>query len=161
MTALQIGDPAPLIFGTTLNGEPYLEDPQGVRHILLLAFFKESCAASRRILPALERLHQAYRTDHWRLLGIGQDPPEALQEIARKFQISFPLIADRDFQTSRAYRLTHVPTLFLIAPSGRIQRILIGFHREELEDLSRALARSLGQEPQSITRTEDPPLQPA
>ncbi|MBO9362605.1 MAG: redoxin domain-containing protein [Thermoflexus sp.] len=158
MNALPIGDPAPRIFGSTSDRKPCSKNPQEARHILLVTFCKKSCAASRRILHGLERSPRAYHTDCWRMMGIWQDLPQSLREIAQKFQISFPPIANRDFETSRAYRLTHAPILFPISPRGWIQRILIRFHWEELEGLFRSLERSLDRGPWPIIQGEDPSL---
>ncbi len=158
MTGLQRGDRAPLLFGLTLNGEPYLEEPQG--SWLILAFFKESCPTCRLILPRLEALHRAYPLPGWRLMGIGQDPPETLRKLTEELGLSFPILADRDFASSTAYRLTHVPTLFLIEPDGRIAHILVGFARDDLEALSRMIAQRLHVPPHPITQDGDPAFRP-
>lgn len=158
MTGLQRADHAPLLIGITLNKELYIEEPQG--SWLVLVFFKTSCPTCRLLLPRIETLHRAYAQAGWRIIGVGQDPPETLQQFSEELGLSFPIIADRDFASSMAYRLTHVPTTLLIEPQGRITYILIGFAREELENLSQAIAQRLGTTPRSITREDDPAFRP-
>lgn len=158
MTALQPGDRAPLLMGYTLDGAPYVEQPEGT--LTLLVFFKESCPTCRLILPRLEALRRAYPEPGWRILGIGQDPPDALSAFLQALGLSLPVIADGAFASSAAYRLTHVPTLFLIQPDGRIDHITVGFAREDLEAISRKIARYLQQPPRSITQDGDPAFRP-
>ncbi|WP_322797824.1 TlpA disulfide reductase family protein [Thermoflexus sp.] len=158
MTTLQRGDRAPVLIGCTLDGQPYLEQPEGT--LTVLVFFKESCPTSRLILPRLENLHRAYPRSGWRLLGIGQDTRQILQQLSRELRLSFPILADHNFTSSATYRLTHVPTTFLIDPQGRILHILVGFARDELETISRQIAQKFNVPFQPITQEEDPVFRP-
>lgn len=158
MTTLQRGDRAPLLVGLTLDGQPYLEQPEG--SLTILVFFKESCPACRLILPRLENLHRAYPSSGWRLLGIGQDPPPILQNLAQELRLSFPILADHQFTSSTAYRLTHVPTTFVIDPQGQILHITVGFVRDDLEAISQQIARRLNVPARSITDDGDPVFRP-
>lgn len=158
MTTLQRGDRAPLLVGLTLDGQPYLEQPKGSMTVLI--FFKESCPTCRLILPRLENLYRVYPPSEWRLIGIGQDTPQVLQQLAREFHLSFPILADHQFASSLNYRLTHVPTIFIIDPQGQIDRIIVGFVRDDLEEISRQVARKLNAPFHPITRDEDPSFRP-
>jgi len=158
MTTLQRGDRAPLLVGLTLDGQPYLEQPEGSMTVLI--FFKESCPTCRLILPRLENLYRVYPPSEWRLIGIGQDTPQVLQQLAQEFHISFPILADHQFASSLNYRLTHVPTIFIIDPQGQIDRIIVGFVRDDLEEISRQVARKLNAPFHPITRDEDPSFRP-
>ncbi len=158
MTTLQRGDRAPLLVGLTLDGQPYLEQPEGSMTVLI--FFKESCPTCRLILPRLENLYRVYPPSEWRLIGIGQDTPQVLQQLAREFHLSFPILADHQFASSLNYRLTHVPTIFIIDPEGQIDRIIVGFVRDDLEEISRQVARKLNAPFHPITRDEDPSFRP-
>jgi len=158
MTTLQRGDRAPLLVGLTLDGQPYLEQPEGSMTVLI--FFKESCPTCRLILPRLENLYRVYPPSEWRLIGIGQDTPQVLQQLAQEFHLSFPILADHQFASSLNYRLTHVPTIFIIDPQGQIDRIIVGFVRDDLEEISRQVARKLNAPFHPITRDEDPSFRP-
>jgi len=158
MTARQRGDRAPLVVGVTLDGQPYVEQPTG--SLLVLVFFKISCPTCQLLLPRLEALHRAYAGPGWRLLGIGQDPPEDLRAFAGALGLSFPILADRDFASSTGYQLTHVPTTFQIDPEGRIVHIMVGFARDDLEAIARAVARHQGRPYRPITQDGDPAFRP-
>ena len=158
MTTLRQGDRAPLLIGLTLDGQPYLEQPEG--SLTILVFFKESCPTCRLILPRLKNLHRAYPSSGWRLLGIGQDPPPILQNLARELGLSFPILADHHFASSIAYHLTHVPTTFVIDPHGQILHITVGFARDDLEAISHQIAQKLNAPPHPITYDQDPAFRP-
>ncbi|GBD10317.1 Sporulation thiol-disulfide oxidoreductase A [Candidatus Thermoflexus japonica] len=158
MTTLRRGDRAPLLVGLTLDGQPYLEQPEG--RLTVLVFFKESCPTCRLILPRLENLHRAYPSSDWRLLGIGQDPLPILQSFAQELRLSFPILADHHFSSSAAYRLTHVPTTFVIDPQGQILHVTVGFVRDDLEAISQQIARRLKVPFHPIASDEDPAFRP-
>ncbi|HXF69645.1 MAG TPA: TlpA disulfide reductase family protein [Thermoflexus sp.] len=158
MTTLQRGDRAPLLVGLTLDGQPYLEQPEG--SLLVLVFFKESCQTCRLLLPRLENLYRAYPEPGWRLLGISQDPLETTQRLIQELNLSFPILVDRDFMSSTTYRLTHVPTTFVIDTHGEITHIGIGFVREDLETISRQIAHTLNTPFRSIAEDKDPIFRP-
>lgn len=160
MTALRPGDPAPALVITTPDGEIRIEAPGRSMQPTVLAFFKAECATSRLTLPYLERLYQTYASENWRLLGISQNDPETTQNLRQSLGLSFPIAIDYAFQSSMAYRLTHVPTWFLIDPHGIIRKISVGFAREDLEFLSQQIAQHLGQQPIPITQNGDPAFRP-
>ena len=58
-----------------------------------------------------------------------------------EFGLKFPvLIDDRGYPASNQYGLTNVPTVFLIAPDGKIQVSAVGFSKPDLEDIAAAAA---------------------
>ncbi len=158
MTTLRPGDRAPLLIGFTLDGQPYLEQPEG--SLTILVFFKASCPTCRLLLPRLENLHRAYPSSGWRLLGIGQDTPQTLQHLTQELQLSFPILVDHELTSSLNYRLTHVPTTFLIHPNGQIAHITVGFVREDLEAISQHIAQKLNVPFRPITQNHDPAFKP-
>lgn len=131
---LEAGRPAP---------EFSLKDIPGVRRSLrehlkqgpvLVAFFKISCPTCQLTLPYLGRLTPALQ-----VLGISQDDGPATREFLDYFQIAFPVLIDpasENYSVSAAYRLTNVPSLFLIERDGKISWTLNGFHRGDLEALA-------------------------
>jgi peroxiredoxin len=131
---LESGRPAP---------EFSLKDIAGKRRSLreelksgpvLVVFFKISCPTCQLALPFLERIAGQVRT-----VGISQDDAPATKEFLEYFGITFPVLLDpagERYQVSNAYRITNVPSLFLMEPDGRISWTLSGFHKGDLEALS-------------------------
>jgi peroxiredoxin len=96
---------------------------------VLLAFFKVTCPVCQYTLPFLERL-----SGHATVLGVSQDSPADTAEFCRSFGITFPMAFDpgRGYPASSLYRITHVPSVFLIEPNGRIALAGSGFSRADL-----------------------------
>lgn len=105
---------------------------------ILLVFFKISCPTCQLTLPFLERLHTRALPGAPRIIGISQDSAAGTREFNEHFGITFPVLLDpaaARYPASNAYRITTVPSLFLIGAGGVIEWSLNGFHKAELESL--------------------------
>ncbi len=110
---------------------------------VLLAFFKVSCPTCQLTLPFLDRLQRgrgnAPQGDAPQVVAISQDDATATQNFNRRFGISLPALLDAStarYPVSNAYRITNVPSLFLIESDGRISRSVAGFDKAEMEALA-------------------------
>lgn len=130
---LQAGEHAPAFSLSDLEGN--------VRHLgdltasgpVLLAFFKISCPTCQFTLPFLNRVSGL------RVFGISQNDAEGTRGFIEGFGIDYPVLLDdpeSGYKASNAYGLTHVPSLFLVDPGGRIEWASNGFHRGDLEALA-------------------------
>src|SRR5579859_5101904 len=103
---------------------------------VLLAFFKSTCPTCQLTFPFLERLHCGRRADAPRVIAISQDDPAAAAEFNRTFGITFTTLLDTaGYPVSNAYRITNVPTLFLVESDGSISHSASGFDKGYLEML--------------------------
>src|SRR5512140_2330858 len=84
---------------------------------VLAAFFKVSCPVCQFTLPFLERFYRHFRDSKARIWAISQDTSEASREFAAEYGLTMPVLLEdmRTYDTSNAYGLTHVPSIFLIA----------------------------------------------
>lgn len=100
----------------------------------LLAFFKVSCPVCQLMFPHLERIHAA---GAFPIVGISQNDEASTAEFNRAFGISFPTLLDPElrFPASNAYKITHVPTLFLIERDGTLAQVIDGWDRKEVKAL--------------------------
>ena len=99
---------------------------------VLLAFFKISCPTCQYALPFLERLSTAPQL---KVVGISQDNTKSTAEFAREYGLSFPVVLDDaggGYRVSNAYKITHVPSLFLVEGNS-ITEAFSGFSRRDLE----------------------------
>lgn len=109
---------------------------------VVLAFFKISCPTCQYTFPFLERLHQKIEGSAVKIAGISQDVGPKTEDFNREYEISFPVLldsADENYPVSNAYGITHVPTLFLVEPDGRISLTSVGFVRADLEEIARRM----------------------
>jgi len=110
---------------------------------LVLAFFKISCPVCQFTLPYLERIYQAHR-GKVNIVAVSQNTRNDTAFFTREFGITFPVLLDdtSSYPVSNAYGLTHVPTLFLISPAGKIELDTVGWSRADMEQINRRLAES-------------------
>ncbi|SRR5579883_1659427 len=141
MVALIEGTKAPDFELQSLEGSQYsLKKALSKSDYVVLAFFKVSCPVCQLTLPYIERLHKAHpETPVW---GISQDDPQATKEFAQQYGLTFPLLLDESLSSTVAYDLTNVPTIFLVGRDGQIQQTIVGFSKQDLENLNSRIAET-------------------
>ena len=113
---------------------------------VVAAFFKVSCPVCQFTFPFLERMHEAYGNDRVTIWGISQDDAADTKDFWKEYDLSFPSLVDEDgYPVSNQYGLTNVPTVYLIAPDGKVKVASIGFSKQDLEKISAELGRHAGQ----------------
>lgn len=100
----------------------------------LIAFFETDCPTCQLGLPYLNRLSGG----SVQVIGVSQDGESVTREFVRQLGITFPVAIDHDLSISRAYNPQSVPTLFLLAADGAVQRVLEGFDKAGLNELAGA-----------------------
>jgi len=132
--ALGKGQPAPDIAQKTFRG---LLDQGPV----LLAFYKVSCPVCQLTLPFLERL----RGSSVQIVPVDQDDTEAAAEFDAEFGTRTGHIDNEDsgFALSNAFGITHVPSMFLVEPSGSVTWTSTGFFKRELEELAARAGKAI------------------
>ena len=102
----------------------------------LLAFFKVSCPVCQLTLPFLNRLLPSTKM---RVVTISQDDATVTQRFRARFGVTAPTLLDdeeRGYPVSNAYKLTNVPSLFLVEPDGAISLASNGFAKADLEAIA-------------------------
>lgn len=113
--------------------------PQSLAEILkrgpvLLAFYKISCPVCQMTLPYLERM----AAGSLQIVAISQDDAPSTRRFQSKFGGAIPTLVDsenQNFPVSNAFGLTHVPSCFLVEPSGVISLAFEGFVKKSLEEI--------------------------
>jgi len=104
----------------------------------LLVFFKVSCPTCQYTMPFVERLASGANPDAPEILVISQDDaPNAIQ-FQERFGLSVPMLIDPGprYAASNLYRITHVPSFFLVEPEGTISLSFDGFEKQPLEQVA-------------------------
>ncbi len=111
---------------------------------VLLAFFKVSCPTCQYAFPFLERIYCGRTRQDIAMYAISQDDAESTREFDGEFGITLPTLLDTEeegYPASNAYGLSHVPSLFLVEPDGRISLAITGFDKNGMEELGRRLGK--------------------
>ncbi|MBV9434588.1 MAG: TlpA family protein disulfide reductase, partial [Acidobacteria bacterium] len=133
---------APQFGLTTTTGKPVVLSELLKRGPAVLAFFKVSCPVCQYTFPYLERMWQVHKTEAVSFLGISQDSLADTQAFMKKYGITFPVVLDEAprYIASNAYKLTNVPTIYLIDRAGDIQVSSVGWARKDMEELNMKLS---------------------
>jgi thiol-disulfide isomerase/thioredoxin len=149
MSPLPIGANAPPIPGVRFG-----EGPVG------LFFYKVTCPTCQMAAPKVGGFERAYPG---RVLGIGQDPPEALERFTREYELGVRSLPDLPpYEMSDAYGIVSVPTLFLMGADGTVLESVGAWDRDALNRVSHHLAELTGAHPVDISEPGDglPVFQP-
>jgi peroxiredoxin len=125
----QIGSAAPAFNLVGVNGKGVsLEQFKG--KVVFLAFWAPWCSPCREELPALDDLYNKFGKDGFQVIGISvDDSRKDVEAFLRKVSVSFPILLDKG-DVNEAYRVTGLPTGFIVGRDGIIRHIHRGFGKE-------------------------------
>jgi len=131
------GERAPEFSLRGLDGKDHALGEILSRGPALLAFFKTTCPVCQLAFPFLDRLHRKAGASA-QFIAISQDNATDTREFLAEFGVSFPALLDEDrknYPASNAFRISHVPSMFLVEQDGAVSWASNGFSRIELADL--------------------------
>jgi peroxiredoxin len=75
------------------------------------------------------------------VIGISQDSKADTERFIQQYGITFPVVVDAPaYIASNAYKLTNVPTIYLVDRVGDIQVSSVGWARKDFEEISLKLS---------------------
>ncbi|MDA8432858.1 MAG: TlpA disulfide reductase family protein [Nitrospiraceae bacterium] len=126
----QVGSAAPSFGLADANGKKIRPEDLGGK-VLLLNFWAPWCASCRIELPALESLHRKYRDAGLLVIGISEDASEtAVRKVARKSGLSYLMLIDKGGKVADAFRVSGLPTTFIVDRAGIVRYRHAGFAGE-------------------------------
>jgi peroxiredoxin len=140
--ALPYGAKAPDFALSTLDGSPVVLSDLLLRGPVVLAFFKVGCPTCQYAFPYLQRLFGLHVTSPMTILGISQDNLQDTQAFLKQYGVKFPVALDdpKSYRVSNDYKLTNVPTVYLIDRDGDIDLSIVGWSRKDMEELDMKLS---------------------
>lgn len=96
--------------------------------VVLLNFWATWCSPCRKEMPAMERLHRAYRERGLVVLAVSQDAalPEEVKRFAVSLGLTFPVWHDRESAAGRQYKIPGVPASYLVTHDGQLAFRVLG-----------------------------------
>ena len=138
------GDPAPDFSLRRLDGTDWRLEEEAARGPLLLTFIETDCPTCRLTVPYLKRLAEVLGPNGHRVVAVSQDGAPETRELVDAYDLSFPVLLDRDLDVSRSYDPLSVPALFLVGDGGRIELSEVGFHKGDLNSAAEKNSLRLG-----------------
>lgn len=125
-----IGQAAPRIVGTTLDGQPFDLATYTGRPVIL-NFWGPTCIPCRAEFPLLAAKLTEHADDDVAIIGILTDDPAPLaRDFVAEFQATWPTVLDPGKATKGAYRVLGRPQTFFIDATGVVRSIQIGEVRD-------------------------------
>jgi cytochrome c biogenesis protein CcmG/thiol:disulfide interchange protein DsbE len=121
-----VGEPAPPIVGTTLDGAGFdLATLRG--RPVVVNFWGPSCVPCRDEFPLLAQKLAEHSPDGLQVVGVlTDDPPEPAREFVAEYGAGWPTVIDPDRALKTAYRVAARPQTYFVDGDGIIRSIQIG-----------------------------------
>ena len=120
--AVVVGEPAPEYGATSLARDTIsLADLRG--KVVLLNVWATWCPPCREEIPALQKIHERYSAQGLEVVGVSVDAPgeeAAVGAFVRSYGMTYPVWLDPGDKVSSTFRLTGVPSTFLIGRDGTL-----------------------------------------
>jgi len=133
-----------------------LNDMKGVAHdlsqlkgrVVLINFWATWCPPCRREMPSMERLTQQLKGEAFSVLAVNVG--ESVNDIELftsqlDADLSFPILLDRSSQSMQAWKISGLPTTYLVDKKGRVVAGAIGGREFDHPDVVRAIRTVLKQ----------------
>lgn len=123
-----VGDPAPAYTVENLAGEPAsLADYRGAP--VLLNFWATWCTPCRTETPFLQSIHEEYRPNGLRVVGVSMDSPGSLADI-RSFMeemgVTYDILYDSRQLGMDRFSLIGLPATYVLDSEGRVRFARVG-----------------------------------
>ncbi len=125
-TRVAVGNPAPAIRGTTLDGSTF-DLASLVGHPILVNFWGPSCVPCRDEFPLLKSKLSQHAADGFAVVGVlTDDPPEPARAFVAQYGATWPTVLDPTQAIKAAYRVAARPQSYFVDASGIVRSIQIG-----------------------------------
>ncbi|MGZ9276143.1 MAG: TlpA family protein disulfide reductase [Candidatus Limnocylindrales bacterium] len=126
-----IGQPAPAIEGTTLDGQPFTLSAYAGRPVIL-NFWGPSCVPCRDEFPLMIAKLSEHAAEGLAIVGVlTDDPPEPARRFVADYGATWPTVDDPGARIKTTYRVVARPHTFFIDGAGTVQAQQIGEMRDE------------------------------
>ena len=108
------------------GGNTGLADYQG--KIVLLNFWATWCMPCRAEMPGMETLWQKYKEQGLVIAAVSVDEGSRgrIETFSKLLDLSFPILLDPESKVSDLYKVSNMPTSFLIDRNGKIISRIVG-----------------------------------
>lgn len=141
----RVGFQAPDFSVATLDGQNLsLSDYRG--KVVMLNFWATWCIPCRTEMPSMERLYARYGGSSFEILAIsGGEDESAVRPFVDDFKLNFPIALDSPMDIYNAYKVTAIPSTYLVNRDGVITHRFFGaveWDEEEYRQLVAKLIRT-------------------
>ncbi len=122
------GFSAPDYAAATLEGDTIsLAELRG--EVVLLNLWATWCAPCRHETPFLQDIHERYRDEGFRIVGISMDTRDAADDVAmfvEEYGVTYTILHDPRMRGMELYQVLGLPATFLIDREGTLRWMMYG-----------------------------------
>ena len=110
--------------------------------VVVLDFWATWCGPCRLVAPRLSSLQARFGAQGLSVVGITTDEAEVAAAFAQRTDMKYPTVVDTQGDTSRAYGIGSLPSLFILDKRGVVRDVAVGFdpsHDAAVEQLVKTL----------------------
>lgn len=138
---LEVGKVAPSFAGTASDGKEYSLKSLTAEGPAFVVFWKQRCPHNKRASELFNTLHKAHGV---KLVGFVNASAEGAKAWVDQFALGYPLLADPEKQTIKAYALKYSICTFQVGKDGKIEKVFPGYGKESMVALNAAMATVSG-----------------
>ncbi|RME49281.1 MAG: TlpA family protein disulfide reductase [Chloroflexi bacterium] len=97
--------------------------------VVMVNLWASWCPPCRKEMPAIEKVYRQNRERGLEVLAVNttyQDSLKGVTQFVQEYDLSFPILLDRDGSVGRRYLLRALPTTFFIDRQGYIRSVVPG-----------------------------------
>ena len=117
-----------------LNGNiVHLKDHLG--KVIFLNFWTTWCPACRVEMPSMEKLYKEFKNSDFVILAVDmQEDSDTVGKFKKKYQLSFPILLDKDGAVASYYAVNAIPVTYFIDRAGYLYAAAMGARDWASED---------------------------
>ncbi len=147
---LQVGSAAPAFILEDVNGVAYDFGAESQTKAHLLVFWSIFCEPCKAEMPLIQRLYEEFHDQGFEVLAVamdGEPMKKSIQGLIKQQGYTFKvfidkLAADESFVVADPFGVAGTPTLYVVAPGGKVVFARLG--RTEKADLEAQIRTALG-----------------
>jgi len=113
--------------------------------VVMINFWASWCGPCRQEMPLLDQLYKRYKPMGFTILGVNvEEDSQAAKKLLKDLPVSFPILFDNRNQVSRLYKVSAMPSTFLVDRDGKLRFMHKGYqsgYEDEYQRQVRALIR--------------------
>lgn len=130
-----VGKKATNFVGESINDE-IIELEELTAEKTIVNFWGSWCEPCKREMPAFEEVYKVHNNNGVNIISVNLgDSNLVVNQFIQRYNLSFPVIIDRDSSIKQSYKIDRLPASFLINSDGIIEEYFEGeISEEQLND---------------------------
>lgn len=137
----EVGKPAPDLTIQTLNGKGRVSIESLAGKVAVIDFWATWCGPCKKSFPKLEELSKRYGGAKVEVIGIAvDDSVDGVGDFAKSNGATFPIGWDDGHSIAERWKVSSMPTTYILDATGTVRFIHAGFHDGEPEAIAKEVA---------------------